>query len=254
MPVGEHGSGITFPLRAMNHQIKSHLLAVQDKCAHAKRSRRHELTRACGRLGQAFALLDERAEETDVRERICSSRLVLMGAWLSCHSKASVCLRLQSCVGGCAPRSKRTQTCAVDARRWNTRCRTLQRPPGMKCESHLACMQLNMTLERLDRVQFEFMPANSSLAHTVSREVAADSEWPLPQRSSDSWLLRRSADGTAASNANGAEVRVAGNPSTIRDWESEAHASAAAGGREAAAKRDRPQTRAALPARTLEVV
>ena len=52
-----------------------------------------------------------------------------MGAWLSCHSKASVCLRLQSCVGGCAPRSKRTQTCAVDARRWNTRCRTLQRPP-----------------------------------------------------------------------------------------------------------------------------
>jgi hypothetical protein len=79
MPVGEHGSGITFPLRAMNHQIKSHLLAVQDKCAHAKRSRRHELIRACGRLGQAFALLDERAEETDVRERICSSRLVLYG-------------------------------------------------------------------------------------------------------------------------------------------------------------------------------
>jgi hypothetical protein len=127
-------------------------------------------------------------------------------------------------------------------------------PPGMKCESHLTCMQLNMTLERLDRVQSEFMPANSSLAHTVSREVAVDSEWPLPQRSSDSWLLRRSADGTAASNANGAEVRVAGNPSTNRDWEPEAHASAAAGGREAAAKRDRPQTRAALPARTLEVV
>ena len=83
MPVGEHGSGITFPLRAMNHQIKSHLLAVQDKCAHAKWSRRHELTRACGRLGQAFALLvDERPEETDVRERISSSRLVHMGAWL----------------------------------------------------------------------------------------------------------------------------------------------------------------------------